>query len=652
MTHRGTILILDDEPQYRETLSELLQGEGFQILDAGTLKEAEQILANNWIHMAIVDLSMTGEAKNRDGMNIVNNPAYSAIPKVILTGHGYDPTLIRDTLKNDLVVDFIDKHERDAEQRLIKVFAEEVHLNWDLEIVWNSPQLKSLVTFASFVVPLQEKNYLSHRIDELENLLRLLFSEYCRITIGRLLTYNAEVVWVEVFAQETNQTNRQGNRYIVSCGRKGPLQNQIQQYQECVWQGNSTGSTKIVNVVETLRYAAVSYDCVGGDSIAGLLPLKDLYSRCSTNEVVVIMDSLFKATLASWHSENSTMQDVIDLRELYALWTNKPFQNARLDDMQAKLKQLCNDIAQINSLLQINFSNENLGLNVSDAIDEEHPNPFHFLFEENIALDSSIKHGTIHGSVHLGNILTNDLGNAAWLIDFSTLDQGPLVFDYITVETSLKAELMTILDIKSWITIEKHLLSIDLFDESSILLTDHSPEVQKILKLIMTTHQYALETVNRDFRLYFASRFVYSVTQLEKYNEMSNRCRSTLLPYIYHLISASLLCHELTSSKQFEPNFEAKSILVEGKKISGLTKMEWKILEYMHKNVGQLCTFKQILKDVYEDAADDVENPAWVESSKDKVTAAIRRLRGKIEPEPKTPRYILTEREHGYKLVI
>ncbi|MCB0126710.1 MAG: winged helix-turn-helix domain-containing protein, partial [Caldilineaceae bacterium] len=82
-------------------------------------------------------------------------------------------------------------------------------------------------------------------------------------------------------------------------------------------------------------------------------------------------------------------------------------------------------------------------------------------------------------------------------------------------------------------------------------------------------------------------------------------------------------------------------------------KQEWQILEFLYEHVGQLCEFEEILQDVYEDNPDDVGNGAWIrESGRPKVNAAIRRLRRKLEPNPKHPRYIFTEREHGYRLEV
>jgi two-component system KDP operon response regulator KdpE len=72
-----------------------------------------------------------------------------------------------------------------------------------------------------------------------------------------------------------------------------------------------------------------------------------------------------------------------------------------------------------------------------------------------------------------------------------------------------------------------------------------------------------------------------------------------------------------------------------------LSPTEHKLLFYLARNAGQVMTQGQILSDVW--------GPGY-EDSTTNVKVYIRRLRRKIEPDPRNPRYILTQRGVGYCL--
>jgi two-component system KDP operon response regulator KdpE len=74
-----------------------------------------------------------------------------------------------------------------------------------------------------------------------------------------------------------------------------------------------------------------------------------------------------------------------------------------------------------------------------------------------------------------------------------------------------------------------------------------------------------------------------------------------------------------------------------------LTKIEWGIVEFLAASRGKLFTTKQILTKVWGTAyADDTQT----------LRVHISQLRRKLEPDPGSPRYIITELGMGYRLVI
>ena len=73
-----------------------------------------------------------------------------------------------------------------------------------------------------------------------------------------------------------------------------------------------------------------------------------------------------------------------------------------------------------------------------------------------------------------------------------------------------------------------------------------------------------------------------------------------------------------------------------------LTKIEFKLLSYLVHNAGKVVTHRQILKAVWDSDREDQLHYSRI---------YVRQLRNKIEPNPATPCYLLTETGVGYRLI-
>lgn len=70
-----------------------------------------------------------------------------------------------------------------------------------------------------------------------------------------------------------------------------------------------------------------------------------------------------------------------------------------------------------------------------------------------------------------------------------------------------------------------------------------------------------------------------------------------------------------------------------------LTQLEFRLLYTLMTNVGQILPTEQIVEHVWGYTG---------EGNRDLVRGLVQRLRSKVEPEPRNPRYILTEQGIGY----
>ena len=85
---------------------------------------------------------------------------------------------------------------------------------------------------------------------------------------------------------------------------------------------------------------------------------------------------------------------------------------------------------------------------------------------------------------------------------------------------------------------------------------------------------------------------------------------------------------------------DAKEVILEGEPIR-LTPIEYKITELLMKNAGRVFSIREIYERVWNEEAYNAENI---------VAVHIRKIREKIEADPKNPRYLKVVWGVGYKM--
>ncbi len=89
---------------------------------------------------------------------------------------------------------------------------------------------------------------------------------------------------------------------------------------------------------------------------------------------------------------------------------------------------------------------------------------------------------------------------------------------------------------------------------------------------------------------------------------------------------------------------DAGEVWVDGHRVPTLTDLEYRLLLFLYGRINRLCTKYQIVEAVWGSAYIAEVDDARIEK-------LISRLRAKLEPDPAAPRYLLTVRGRGYKLV-
>ncbi len=139
---RGRILLVDDDQQWREELSETLHQAGYYVETAATTKEALQKFKDTNFHLIILDLRMeANNQENKDGIQLLYElrklEAGKETKVIMLSAYNNLPDMR--TAFREEVVDVLNKQEFDNDvfvQEIVEIFVKKVKINLNLQIAW------------------------------------------------------------------------------------------------------------------------------------------------------------------------------------------------------------------------------------------------------------------------------------------------------------------------------------------------------------------------------------------------------------------------------------------------------------------------------------------------------------------------------------
>ena len=96
------ILLIDDEAEIRDLLTQALRGRGYEVFGAASGAEGKRIALEKAPDLIISDLQL----EDTDGLNLIEElkKAMPDIPVMLLTGVIFDPETIRETINRHVTV--------------------------------------------------------------------------------------------------------------------------------------------------------------------------------------------------------------------------------------------------------------------------------------------------------------------------------------------------------------------------------------------------------------------------------------------------------------------------------------------------------------------------------------------------------------------
>lgn len=656
------ILLADNNIPFLNTCKALLEQAGFDVLKAASLDDARHLLATRHIHLAILDIRLVDDNDEHDlsGLLLAKDPSYHAIPKIILTNY---PTYqaVRDALSVEMTglapaVGFVGKTE--GTETLIAAidaaFVKNVRINFNLIIDTNKLNPLTFLNLAKLIDSDITDELLLIRALELEDLLRSLFFQKEQIRLDRLLWYRGGRVALIVQAIVHNALDS----YVVVLGQSKVTATANERYYSLPTRQTGEPGTTLAGYAETVHFAAHLLTC-GTDNLENAVSLHDIY-RTDSKRFKATLDTLFQRTLVSW--ERSLPQ----LSGRACRSTISQLYKERLSLMEFDLTQVrwADHVQTILAKLE----GHSIGIELANTKMIWHLARHDFMYAdpspklwqplgEMQPADLILTPGWLTGE----NILI-DTDDQIWLTDFADSGVAPSMWHAISMEAALRFDWVESSDLQQLHEMERRLTSTSASTHDFAILDTQDVEgpIRQALSAIQTVRSYVVGSLDQNCAAYHWGLFFHAAKRVVDFDLTGLATRGELVRVAHVLLAMAMIGDLLDQPSALLPPASTyvgasdiqvdqinREVRVKGRQVN-LSPTEYQLLVFLHDRAGTLCEHAAI----YEAVFGEKQRYTGTEDQKNILSTNIRRLRQEIEPDPSNPRYLLTVRGAGYKLVL
>ena len=527
MSRLGRILLIEDRKDWQETLSELLEIQGYHVEVASTFDGAVAALARTFYHLAIIDVRLVDwDETDTAGMVILERLKQvglsDAIEKIMISAYG-TIGLLREAFREYRVSDFILKEEFNQTeflQTVRRVFDQRVRVNCDLTIV-----LEDGLSYEDLAMGIAiEGTRLKKRdeqfqrvIEELTDLFRRLFYQANSIVVRPVSGGHGRtgVVRVEPF-----YAGAHGEPVIVKYGDYREVDLEYKNYRTYV-RGFMGGNraTSVLDLRRTPLLGGIIYSLIGAE-VESIVDFAAFYEANPLQDIEVVLDNLFRVTCANWYTDRGSVQRCC-LSEEYA-----DFLRLSPEKIERALKD------------NFPYYQDQRVMTFRDLPGERFPNPVYAM--AGWSYSSSTFLCVTHGDLNAGNIMIDE-DRHTWLIDFYRTGKSHILRDCIELESVVKFSLLVGERLIDRFELERSLLRMDRFSQLGSLHYDApDEEYAKSFAAVKKLRQLAGDLIypHDDFREYGVGLFYYCLNMQRFYSlPKVNR--------LHALMAAGMLCDKL-----------------------------------------------------------------------------------------------------------
>ncbi len=530
---KGRILVVDDLPDWRTTLSGILHDEGYDVRVADGREEAMRLLKAERFHLAVLDVRLDeSDEDNREGLELMRQiKAYDpTIRVIILTGYA-NVEMVTDALrpKSDGMPPAYSFVEKANSEELIEfvqsAFKSEIKINWDMAIRSSGNLLHKIPARLRFTdQPRPPAGQLDAEIDEL---LRKLFFTCDKVTISPM---KQGFSGAAVFKVKPDFHHRgRGESVVAKLGEWPLIEEEERNFTQAV-QGIVGGHRlpQRLELARTRSLGGLIYSFAGLGDATGFV---EFYTKTTPSDIIPVLENLFLETCFPWGRSRKVVQPSFSFTDHY-------FSHLHLNPTKLR-RALSTLFGKRHRLSSVNDTDSRLRFGENALI-----NPVDFVLDHPLVGKASLV--PVHGDLTGYNIIL-DHHRETWLIDFGRTGQGTLLQDFASLENFVKFSLLKSGDPLPFYHWESNLANTPTLQPPSGLLDLTPPDqFSKAHQVILAIRQLAYQVSGDGHLTEYLISLLFHALKLITIMKLKPTQRDLAL------VSAALICRRLAADFQFK----------------------------------------------------------------------------------------------------